>query len=238
VSTAALIAGAGMLGLAGAAHCAAMCAVPCAAVCGRGHANAVTAWAFHLARVIGYTAVGAAVGAGVAALTAWGGALSRGLQPLWLLVHLAVFWCGLWLLFRGRQPEWLERLGRRVVTVRGPTVAMPTPRRAAVGPHATAAVAGLSWVAWPCGLLQAALLMAALADDAFGGSAVMAVFAVGSSPGLIAAPWAWRRLRATVGSDPAGPSIAWALRSSGVMLAAASLWALGHDSFVRTLCAV
>ncbi len=101
-----------MLGLAGAAHCTAMCAAPCAAVCSRGHANAGTAWAFHLARVIGYSAAGAILGAGVAALTAWGGALGRGLQPLWLLLHLAVFWCGLWLLFHGRQPEWLERLGR------------------------------------------------------------------------------------------------------------------------------
>ena len=228
-----------MLGLAGAAHCTAMCAAPCAAVCSRGHANAGTAWAFHLARVIGYAAAGAILGAGVAALTAWGGALGRGLQPLWLLLHLAVFWCGLWLLFHGRQPAWLERLGRQTAPARGPTtVAMPSRHRTPVGPHATAAVAGLAWVAWPCGLLQAALLMAALADDAVGGAAVMGVFAVASSPGLIAAPWIWRRLRSMGADNPAGPSIAWALRGSGALLAAASLWALGHDSYVRALCAV
>ncbi len=227
-----------MLGLAGAAHCTAMCAAPCAAVCHHERANAATAWVFHLARVIGYTSAGAVVGAGVAALTAWGGGLSRGLQPLWLLVHLAVFWCGLWLVFRGRQPAWLERLGRRAVPERGPTVAMPVPRRSRVGPQATAAVAGLSWVAWPCGLLQAALLMAALADDAAGGAAVMAVFAVGSSPGLVAAPWIWRHLRGSGADNQAGPSIGWALRGSGALLAAATLWALGHDSFVRALCGV
>ncbi len=238
MSTAALIAGAGMLGLAGAAHCAAMCAAPCAAVCTRGQANAVTAWAFHLARVVGYSVVGAVVGAGVSALTAWGGALGRGLQPLWLLLHLAVFWCGLWLLFRGRQPEWLERLGRHAVPEHRTTIAMPVSRRTPSGPHATAAAAGLAWVAWPCGLLQAALLMAALADGAVGGAAVMAVFAVASSPGLVAAPWIWRRLRGVGAGNPAGPSIAWALRGSGAMLAAASLWALGHDSYVRALCAI
>jgi len=227
-----------MLGLAGAAHCTAMCAAPCAAVCSRGHANGVTAWAFHLARVIGYAAAGAVVGAGVAALTAWGATLGRGLQPLWLLLHLGVFWCGLWLLFHGRQPEWVERLGRQTFTEHRATVAMPASRRTAIAPQATAAAAGLSWVAWPCGLLQAALLMAALADDAVGGAAVMAVFAVASSPGLIAAPWIWRRLHGMGADNPAGPSIAWALRGSGALLAAASLWALGHDSYVRALCSI
>jgi sulfite exporter TauE/SafE len=236
MSTAALIAGAGMLGLAGAVHCTAMCAAPCAAVCGRGQASGSTPWVFQLARVIGYAAAGAVVGAGVAALAAWGATLSRGLQPLWLLLHLAVFWCGLWLLFRGRQPEWLERLGRPDVHVRESTVALPVQRRKHMGPHATAALAGLSWVAWPCGLLQAALLMAALADDGFGGAAVMAVFALASSPGLIAAPWFLRRLRDVGVDNPSGPSIAWALRGSGALLAAASLWALAHDSYMRALC--
>jgi sulfite exporter TauE/SafE len=238
MSTAALIAGAGMLGLAGAAHCTAMCAAPCAAVCGGARSNPISTWVFHLARVIGYAVAGAFVGAGVSALAAWGGALGSGLQPLWLLLHLAVFWCGLWLLFHGRQPEWLERLGRRALPVQRSTVAMPVSRRAAAAPRAAAAAAGLSWVAWPCGLLQAALLMAALADDATSGAAVMAVFAVASSPGLVAAPWIWRRLHAMGADNPAGPSIAWAVRGAGAMLAAASLWALGHDSFVRAMCGV
>jgi sulfite exporter TauE/SafE len=238
MSTAALIAGAGMLGLAGAVHCTAMCAAPCAAVCSRGQARGSTSWTFQLTRVIGYATAGAVVAAGVAALTTWGATLSRGLQPLWLLVHLAVFWCGLWLLFRGRQPEWLERLGRPDVRVREPAVAGPVPRRTPIGPHATAALAGLSWVAWPCGLLQAALLMAALADNGLGGAAVMTVFALASSPGLIAAPWFLRRLREMGVDSPSGPSIAWALRSSGALLAGASLWALAHDSYVRALCGV
>jgi sulfite exporter TauE/SafE len=236
MSTAALIAGAGILGLAGAAHCTAMCAAPCAAVCSRGQASGFTSGVFQLARVIGYAAAGAVVGAGVSALTAWGGALSRGLQPLWLLLHLAVFWCGLWLLVRGRQPEWLERLLRPVAGAREHSVALPMTRRAQIGPQATAALTGLSWVAWPCGLLQAALLLAALADDGFGGAAVMAVFASASSPGLIAAPWIWRRLRGRGGADNSGPSIAWALRGSGTLLAGASLWALAHDSYMRALC--
>ncbi len=236
MSTAALIAGAGVLGLAGAAHCTAMCAAPCAAICSHQRVNGLTAWVFHLGRVIGYAAAGAAVGAGIAALSGWI-AVSRGLHPIWLLVHLAAFGFGLWLLCRGRQPAWLERLGRRAAPARTATVAMPLPRRASAGPQATAAVAGLAWVAWPCGLLQAALLMAALANDAAGGAAVMTTFALATSPGLIAAPWVWLRLRGA-GADAARPAIGWALRASGALLAGASLWALGHDSFVRALCAV
>jgi len=238
VSTLALIAGAGLLGVAGAAHCTAMCAAPGAALCQHARATAVTAWSFHLARVLGYSAAGALAGAGMALLTGWG-AVGRGLQPLWVLLHLVALWCGLWLLWQGRQPAWLERWGRRAAPTRVSSVALPRSRHAAAQPRFTVAAvaAGLAWAAWPCGLLQSALLMAALANDGESGAAVMAVFALCTSPGLVAAPWLWRRLRRGV-NDRAGPSIAWALRGGGAMLAGASLWALGHDTMVRALCAV
>jgi uncharacterized protein len=236
MSTSALIAGAALLGLAGATHCTAMCAAPCAAACSRGGAAKAraNAWAFLGMRVVGYTAAGAAVAAGVGALAALS-TVSSGLQPLWLLMHLAALGFGLWLLFSGRQPAWLVGDGRERVEV-GIAAPIHGPGKRSFRPHSGAWLAGLAWVAWPCGLLQAALLMAALADDAFGGAAVMGVFALCTSPGLVAGPWLWRRW---TGRDPSafgGPSIAWALRASGALLAGATLWALMHNAYVRAIC--
>jgi len=51
-----LVAAAGLMGLAGLPHCAAMCAAPCAAAAGRGAAAQPL---FQVARVTGYAAAGA-----------------------------------------------------------------------------------------------------------------------------------------------------------------------------------
>ncbi len=101
-----------------------------------------------------------------------------------------------------------------------------------------AAGAGAVWVAWPCGLLQSALVVAALSSSALGGAATMAAFALTSAPGLVAGPWALRKLllgRTAVARE------AWAARAAGLMLLAASAWALGHQlgpqvaAYCRTL---
>ena len=62
------------------------------------------------------------------------------------------------------------------------------------GAGARRGVPGRLWVAWPCGLLQSALVVAALANTAWGGAAVMAGFAAASAAGLSLAPWAFARL--------------------------------------------
>ena len=80
------------------------------------------------------------------------------------------------------------------------------------------------WVAWPCGLLQSALLVASLANSAAGGALAMAGFALASSAGLVAGPWLWARLR---GSGPAGWSERTLVRVSGLLLVAGSGFALG-----------
>lgn len=234
-----MIAGAALLGLAGAGHCAAMCAAPCAALCrsGRpGRADHTDAWVFHVARVFGYAGAGAIVAAGVSALVGMA-AWSSGLQPLWLLLHLAALAFGLWLLVSGRQPAWLESLGRAGGPSSPAVVAMPRTHARPRSRTWAAGLAGIAWAAWPCGLLQAALLMAALADDAVGGAAVMTAFAVCTTPALIAGPWLWRLLNGHP-SGAAGPSIAWALRGSGALLAAATIWALGHNAYLRAICSV
>jgi sulfite exporter TauE/SafE len=86
------------------------------------------------------------------------------------------------------------------------------------------------WVAWPCGLLQSALVVAGLANTPVAGAAVMAAFALASSLGLQLAP----ALLSWWSSRGAGRSHAQKLnrlvvRLAGAFLALGSLWALGHD---------
>ncbi len=207
-----------MLGLAGAPHCAAMCGAACAAVTrSAGHGGAS---AFHVARVAGYALAGAVAASSVGALSALG-QLSPALRPLWTLAHLAALALGLWLLWHGRQPAWVEGLGR--------SARLSTPDaqgwQRISGPLRAGAAGGV-WVAFPCGLLQSALVMAALANTAVGGAAVMAAFGTASAAGLTLGPWLWMRLG---GAGTAVLAGSWATRVAGAMLAAASAWAVGHD---------
>ena len=202
------------MGVASSPHCALMCGTPCAAItAGRRSASV----GFHLGRLAGYMAGGALAAASVTALGTWT-RTAPALQPLWLLVHLAFLLLGLWWLFAGSMPARLVRGGSvplRFVRARG---------------HMTrASCIGLAWVAWPCGALQAALLLAALANGATGGALVMAAFALGSLPALGAAPWIWRRFRDAVGGRVDGAGIVAAgYRLAGLMLVASSTWAIAH----------
>lgn len=220
-----------MLGAAGAPHCAAMCGPASASLlrgCSR-HSPHASPMAFHVSRILGYAAAGAAAATSVGVLMHLG-QLSPVLRPLWTLLHCAALGLGLWLLWQGRQPAWMENLGRsasRLAPQGGPGAwqRMQGPTRAAA--------AGVLWVAWPCGLLQSALVVAALANTAWGGAAVMAGFAAASAVGLSLAPWAYARL---AGSGAGALQFnAWAVRIAGAALAAASAWALGHDLIHRVV---
>ena len=218
----ALIASAAFLGLAGAAHCTAMCGAPCAAAIGRTGGLPATA-AFHLARVASYAVAGAVVASAVGALAALS-QLSPALRPLWTVVHTLAFALGLWLLWTGRQPGWMASLGRAPAPAAAPAgwQAVRAPTRAAL--------AGSLWVAWPCGLLQGALLVASMTGSAAAGAAAMASFAVASSPGLLLAPWIWKKMSSK--SDAAARE-RWAIRAAGAMLAGASGWVLTHGLWAR-----
>jgi hypothetical protein len=237
-----LLAGAILLGLAGIPHCAGMCGAACAAALGRSGGSRGTQLAFHLARIASYAAAGAVAAASVGALSALG-QLSPALKPLWTMVHVAALALGLWLLWQGRQPAWLAELGRgssRVAAVGGVSAA----GGAAIGGSSgggtwqvmrgplRGGAAGALWVAWPCGLLQSALVVAALANTAAAGAAVMAGFALVTAAGIGAGPWIWQRLG---GGAASARAAAWAARLAGLMLATASGWALGHGLWHRAL---
>lgn len=216
-----LIASASALGLAGLPHCAAMCAAPCAAACGGAPADfRVRAWAFQLARLAGYAAAGAVAASSVGALASvsqW----SPALRPVWALFHALMLVLGVWFIWQGRQPAWMSNLGRTPAAATG---ALPQGWQRVQGP-ARAAAAGAAWVAWPCGLLQSALLVASLANTAVGGALAMGGFALTSSAGLMAGPWLWARLR---GGGSTGWSESALMRVSGALLVAGSGFALGR----------
>jgi sulfite exporter TauE/SafE len=201
-------------GVAASPHCAAMCGAPCAALT-NGCARNTTG--FHVGRLAGYMAGGALAASSVAALAAWSQA-APALRPLWTLLHVALLALGLWWLATGRQPDWLKRGGAVPVRIVG--------RR---GRPLRAGVAGLAWVAWPCGALQAALLLAALASGPAGGAAVMAAFAVGSMPALAFAPWVWGRWQSLQGhAATSAQASTFGFRVAGAGLVLGSGWALTH----------
>ncbi|MEO8154229.1 MAG: sulfite exporter TauE/SafE family protein [Rhizobacter sp.] len=215
-----------LMGAAGAPHCMAMCGASSSAAlrrCGAG-GLAPARLGFHVGRVIGYAAAGAALASG-AGLLSYLGQAAPALRPLWTLVHLAAVALGLWLLATGRQPRWMSERPRSLAH------ATPAPPQAGwqrmAGPG-QASMLGAAWVAWPCGLLQSALILATLATSAWAGAAVMTAFAIASSPGLWAAGWIWAR-------GAGERATRWTVRAAGAFLVLGSTWALGHGLWERVL---
>ncbi len=220
---AALILGAGLMGLAGAPHCAVMCGAPCAAVmqCGAGSPRRGALAGFAAGRLLGYGVGGAVVAASVGSLALLTSAAPV-LRPLWTLMHLAVLGLGLWLLVMGRQPPWWTTLGQRQPEALAVAAGW---QRVAAPLRATAL--GSLWVALPCGLLQSALLVAALANTPQQGAVAMSAFAATSSLGLLLPGSLW------AGRMGGALALPWVVRASGALLAAAASGALFHDLWVR-----
>ncbi len=234
----ALLLSALLMGLAGTPHCLAMCGAACTAAAGGGSPRGL--FFFHLGRLLAYSAAGALAAASVGALAAVGQAVAA-LRPLWTLVHIAALALGFFLLWQGRQPAWMERLGHvRAQPCNKPEQQGGDRWQVIKGPARSAGI-GLAWVAWPCGLLQSALLVAALANTAWSGAMVMAGFAASSAAGLVLGPTLWWRLSARIFSQVPdrralaglGLSAAGSVRWAGAALAAASVWALGHGLWLR-----
>jgi sulfite exporter TauE/SafE len=225
------------MGLAGTPHCLAMCGAACAAsaaACDRAQPQRALL-ALLAGRLLGYTAAGAVAAASVGALGSFAAATPV-LRPLWTLVHLVALALGAFLLWRGRQPAWLEALGRGARTAptgAGGTVMVMPARSGAAAGRWRAVAAGTAWVAWPCGLLHSALMLAALAHDAAGGAAVMATFALASAAGLMGAPWLWWRFGGTRTQSLSPRAAGAAVRLAGAGLIAASAFALGHGLWAR-----
>lgn len=200
-----------LMGLVGGPHCIAMCGAACAGIGqAAGPRKNSALWSFQAGRVLGYSALGALAAASMQAL-GWLTIQSAALRPVWTLFHVATFTLGLLLLYKARQPVWLETTGRKI---------WAGARSLAAGRGRSAPlVIGALWTFLPCGLLYSALLVAALTGSALEGAGVMALFALGTSVSMMAGPWLWLRLRGNGTGD-------WGVRLAGLALAASSLWAL------------
>ena len=204
-----------LMGLAGGPHCVAMCGSACAGI-GRTQAGQSTRalWVFQVGRLFGYSVLGALAAASMQGL-GWLSVHSAALRPVWTLFHVAVALLGLMLLWRARQPIWLEDAARRVwQSVRA--ISGNLKGNASLAP---VGLLGVLWALLPCGLLYSALLVAAMSGSASQGAGVMALFALGSGVSLMAGPWLWLRLRGQ-GSGQ------WAIRIAGLTLLISSVWVL------------
>lgn len=203
-----------LMGLVGGPHCVAMCGAACAGIGqAAGERKNTAILGFQLGRVLGYSALGGLAAASMQGL-GWMTTQSVALRPVWSMFHVAALLLGLVLLLRAQQPVWLELAGRRIWT-----------RAKALGAGSGGApvLLGTLWALLPCGLLYSALLVAAMTGSALEGAAVMALFALGTSVAMGAAPWLWLKLR---GQGAVGGMGAWGVRLAGLALAASSAWAL------------
>ena len=228
---AALAASALLMGLAGTPHCLVMCGAACTGLTGRSRPALL---GFMVGRLFSYSLAGAAAAASVGVL-AHLSQTSALLRPVWVLLHVAAMLLGLSLLWRGRQPAWLEGLGQRVARRVQVPVPVPVPVPVAglrggglaLAAPVRAGLFGLAWAAWPCGLLQSALLVAALASGPLQGAGVMAAFALASGLGLLIGPALLTHLQ-SLGPGDTASGMKLSVRLSGLGLALASGWALGH----------
>jgi uncharacterized protein len=195
----------------GGPHCVAMCGAACAGI-GRaaGERSTQALWSFQFSRMIGYALFGA-FAAGTVQGLALIGTNTIAIRPLWSMFHAAAFVLGVALIWRARQPAWIENLGQSVWRKARPVLN----RLGAKAPF----ILGVAWALMPCGLLYSALLVASLSANAWEGALIMALFSIGTSVSLTAGPWLLLRLRGA-------QSGSWAIRLAGLALAATSGWAL------------
>lgn len=200
------------MGLVGGPHCVAMCGAACAGIArAAGPRSTPALVGFQLSRMLGYALFGAFAAGSVQGL-AWLGTNTAVLRPVWTMFHVAALLLGAVLLWRARQPAWIETLGQNVWRRARPVMAT-------LGPRAPV-VLGMAWALMPCGLLYSALLVASLSANALEGAVIMALFSLGTSVSLTAGPWLLLRLR---GARSGG----WGIRLAGLALAVTSgsaLW--------------
>lgn len=186
-----------LFGLLGSGHCAGMCG-PLVLAAAQRHRSAAELQLhqalYHLGKALAYAALGAAVGA-LAGLAGDGlAAVAQGGQrTLSVVLGLALVVLGVALLLGKRLPEgggWALRL-----PVFGAAF------RALVRERSLPASVGLGFLngLLPCGLVYAALGLAATEGSALGGALTMAAFGLGTAPALVlvgtlgfAARPAWR----------------------------------------------
>jgi hypothetical protein len=176
-----------LAGLAGSVHCLAMCGGIAGALglATRAHAERVgRSWHYPMlynsGRILSYAIAGALCGGAGLALKAIAPALAIhvAMQVAMALMLCVVAWGLLW---RGRAPAWIARVGLSVWRRLSPL----TRRLLPVNTPARAVAAGMLWGWLPCGLAYAMLIGAWLSASPLTGAALMAAFGLGTAPTLV-----------------------------------------------------
>lgn len=196
-----LLATAFLMGLAGIPHCTAMCGSACAAVFPKG----VSAWTL-LGRAIGYACLGMVAAAAAGLVSRWGQQVAM-IKPLWMMAQLAMVFLGCFMLLRGFIPERVDQAGKGLYLRLRAGWQARSAKWPALLRDAWPLLAGLAWALLPCGLLYAALMVAALASRPWQGGLVMLAFAVPSALGVWAAPAMLRWLKERGASTAAAASV-------------------------------
>lgn len=177
-----LLATAFLMGLAGIPHCTAMCGAACAAAFPRG----LSGWTL-LGRAIGYACLGVVAATAAGLVSRWGQQVAM-LKPLWMMAQMAMVLLGGFMLLKGFVPQSVDQAGKGVyLRLRSAWQARSSDWPPCLR-DSWPFMAGLAWALLPCGLLYAALMVAALASHPWEGGLVMLAFAVPSALGVWAAP--------------------------------------------------
>ncbi|MFZ4552230.1 MAG: sulfite exporter TauE/SafE family protein [Aquabacterium sp.] len=191
-----------LMGLGGIPHCVAMCGTACAAAFPRGISPLAMA-----GRCIGYAVLGA-VAASAAGLASQFGRSMTILQPFWVMLQVGAVFVGLWLLWYGVMPRQLDMFGVRVYHWVRSKFGVPAPvTRSPFMRALVPLLSGCLWAVLPCGLLYAAVVVAALAPNSLGGALVMLAFALPGAAGIWFTPQLLRKLSgqsAGAAPSPAG----------------------------------
>jgi sulfite exporter TauE/SafE len=168
MSTGLLVLPAVVMGLLGSAHCAVMCGPVASAICTRPKSSL----SFNAGRIVTYAALGAVAGA-FGAMAPFFAVALRPIAAI-LLVGLGLHLAGVSTLFTK-----VEKLGLPLWKRIAPLTQKPL--------HT--ALLGAIWGFVPCGLVYAALSVAAMAGGAAAGALTMLAFGVGTLPvmGAVAA---------------------------------------------------
>lgn len=200
-----------LMGLGGIPHCVAMCGTACAAAFPRGISPLAM-----VGRCIGYAVLGS-VAASAAGLASQFGRSMTILQPFWVMLQVGAVFVGLWLLWYGVVPRQLDMVGVHAYhRVRSKLGAFSWADRYPFARALLPLLSGCLWAVLPCGLLYAAVVVAALAPHFWGGALVMLAFAAPGAAGIWFTPQLLRKLsgqngepRATVGTGGAVVPILW-----------------------------
>lgn len=213
-----------LVGLLGGVHCAGMCGGIAGALSlglppalrGRWRSALPYLLGYNAGRLFSYTVAGALLG-GIGGLAVEMAAVHQarivlqGVAGLFLLamgLYLGGWWLGLVRVERlgGRFWHHLEPLGRRLLPVRSPAMALSL---------------GLVWGWLPCGLVYSTLIWAMASGDAVRGALLMLSFGLGTLPNLLAMGLMAQRLAAWLRRP-------WVRRGSGVLVLLLGLYTLGQ----------